>query len=228
VTERISIIIPVYNEAAIITDTIDHVTRLTGGKACECIVVDGTPEGTTIGELKGSGVTTATAGKGRGRQMNRGASLATGTIFLFLHADTTLPAGALEHIAAVMSDGRYAGGAFDLSILSNNAWLRLVARVGSLRSRVTRIPYGDQGIFVRRDVFQALGGFRDIPIMEDVDFMRRLKARRERIHITRMKAGTSPRRWEEEGYVFGTLRNWTLMLLYLFGMKPEKLARFYQ
>jgi len=227
-TERISIIIPVYNEAAIIADTIDHVTRLTGGKACECIVVDGTPEGTTISKLRGSGVTTVNARKGRGHQMNRGASMATGTILLFLHADTTLPAGAMEHITAVMGDGRYAGGAFDLSILSKNAWLRLVALVGSLRSRITRIPYGDQGIFVRREVFQALDGFRDIPIMEDVDFMRRLKARRHRIHITGMKAGTSPRRWEEEGYVFGTLRNWTLMVFYLLGMKPEKLARFYK
>lgn len=227
-TDRISIIIPVYNEAAIIGDTLDHVAGLTEGHDCECIVVDGSPDGSTIRELSGRQVTKATSPKGRGRQMNRGASLATGAILLFLHADTTLPAGAMEHIERVMSTGRYAGGAFDLSILSNNPWLRLVATVGSLRSRITRIPYGDQGIFVRRDLFYALGGFRDIPIMEDVDFMRRLKAGREMIHISRMKAGTSPRRWEQEGFVFGTLRNWTLMMLYLLGMKPEKLARFYK
>ncbi len=224
----LSIIIPVCNESGIINDTIDRLDRLIQENPVECIVVDGSPAGETITAVKNKKIIRATSGKGRGRQMNRGASIARGSILLFLHADTMLPSGALEHIDAVMRDERYVGGAFDLSIASKKPLLRLVAKVASLRSRITRIPYGDQALFARRDFFHSMGGFRDIPIMEDVDFMRRLKARKGRIHITHMKVRTSSRRWEKEGIIYGTLRNWTLMILYLFGMSPEKLARFYR
>ena len=224
----LSIIIPVYNESGIINDTIAHLGRLTGGNSVECIVIDGNPNRDTITAIKNKRIITSISGKGRGRQMNRGASMATSNVLLFLHADTLLPSSALEHIESVMKNERYVGGAFDLSISSKKPLLRLVEIVASLRSRITKIPYGDQAIFVRSNFFHSIGGFRDIPIMEDVDFMRRLKAEKGRIHITRMKVQTSPRRWEKDGIVYGTLRNWSLMILYLFGMKPEKLARFYK
>lgn len=225
---RLSIIIPVFNESRFINDTIAHLDMLAQGNHMECIVVDGSPNSDTIKVVKNKSIIRTTSTKGRGLQMNRGAFIARGDALLFLHADTLLPPGALEHIEAVMRNERYAGGAFDLSIDSNKPLMRLVEKVASLRSRITGIPYGDQALFVRRAVFHSMGGFRDIPVMEDVDFMRRLKARKERIHITRMKVLTSPRRWEKEGIVYGTFRNWALMTLYLFGMKPEKLARFYR
>jgi GT2 family glycosyltransferase len=98
----------------------------------------------------------------------------------------------------------------------------------SLRSRLTRIPYGDQTIFIKKTVYQELGGFRDIPLMEDVDLMRRLKRAGGRIVILPQKAVTSPRRWQKEGIVYCTLRNWFLIVLYLFGVPPQRLARFYR
>jgi len=104
----------------------------------------------------------------------------------------------------------------------------VIEKIASIRSRLTRIPYGDQAIFIRRNYFQALGGFKDIPIMEDVELMRRIKRRRGKIMILKDKVKTSPRRWEAEGVVFCTLRNWFLITLYLLGFKPETLARFYR
>ncbi len=139
-----------------------------------------------------------------------------------------LPEGALDHIASIMRGNRYVGGAFDLEIDSENPLLRLIEKAASIRSRITRIPYGDQAIFIRRAFFQDLDGFKEIPIMEDVEIMRRIKKTKRPIYITRQRVLTSPRRWEKEGIVYTTLRNWSLMILYLMGMKPEKLARFYK
>jgi rSAM/selenodomain-associated transferase 2/rSAM/selenodomain-associated transferase 1 len=225
---KFSIIIPVINEGATINRTIDHMEGLGGQYSFECIVVDGSDDGTTLKEIEKGGVKKLISPRGRGRQMNRGASVAAGEILLFLHADTILPEGALDHIASVMKNDRYVGGAFDLEIASENVLLRLIEKAASIRSRITRIPYGDQAIFIRRSFFQDLGGFKDISIMEDVEIMQRIKKKKRPIYITRERVRTSPRRWEKEGIVYATLRNWSLMILYLMGMKPEKLARFYK
>ncbi|MBW2672905.1 MAG: glycosyl transferase, partial [Deltaproteobacteria bacterium] len=125
--------------------------------------------------------------------------------------------------ASVMRNNRYVAGAFDLEIDSKNLLLRLIETAASIRSRVTRIPYGDQAIFIRRSFFQDLGGFKEILIMEDVEIMRRIKKTKRPIYISRQKVCTSARRWEKEGIIYATLRNWSLMILYLIGMKPEKL-----
>jgi hypothetical protein len=100
--------------------------------------------------------------------------------------------------------------------------------VANLRSRLTRIPYGDQAIFIRASYFRSIGGFKEIPIMEDVDLMRRIKRKGWRIVIFQEPVITSARRWEKEGLLFGTLRNWFLMTLFLCGVSPERLARFYR
>ena len=224
----ISIIIPVYNEQAVINATLAHLAALPGPAPREVIVVDGHPQASTLPDIEGKwAVRRLTAAAGRGRQMNRGASAATGAVLLFLHADTLLPPGALAMIAALLADGRLAAGAFDLDIDSPRRALKAIARTASLRSRLTGIPYGDQAIFVRQTVFAALGGYREIPIMEDVDLMRRLKRRGQRIGVVDAAVTTSARRWLKEGIVFGTLRNWTLMSLYLAGASPHRLARFY-
>jgi rSAM/selenodomain-associated transferase 2 len=224
----VSIIIPVWNETSIINDVITSVFALPRDGEVEVIVVDGSPGGETIHAIDYETVKTAISQRGRPHQMNKGASLARGEILLFLHADTTLPGNALPVISSVMKKRKIVGGAFDLGIQSGRPVFRIIERAASLRSRITRIPYGDQAIFMRRDYFEAIGGFREIPLMEDVEIMRRIKRAGQRISIIPDRAMTSVRRWEREGVLRCTLRNWTLITLYLLGVSPEKLARFYR
>jgi rSAM/selenodomain-associated transferase 2 len=225
---RVSVIIPVYCEPAIINGTIDTVRLLGGGKTAEIIVVDGRAEEETIAAIRDKAVRKLLSKKGRGGQLNRGAAIATGDVLLFLHADTVLPPAAFERIAEAMCDEGCVGGAFDLRIDSTRAAFRIIETAANLRSRLTRIPYGDQAIFLRASCFRTLGGFREIPIMEDVDLMRRVKRKAGKIVIFREPVITSARRWEKEGLLFVTLRNWFLVTLYLCGVAPERLARFYR
>lgn len=225
---RISVIIPVFCEQAVINETIAAVRRLRGGDAAEIIVVDGGAGGETLAAIRDAGIQKVRSEKGRGRQLNRGAAGARGDVLLFLHADTVLPPAAFERIAEALRDDGCVGGAFDLRIDSRRAGFRAIETVANLRSRVTRIPYGDQAIFIRASCFRGLGGFKEIPIMEEVDLMRRIKRQGLRIFIFREPALTSARRWEKEGLLFGTLRNWFLMALYLCGVPPERLDRFYR
>jgi rSAM/selenodomain-associated transferase 2 len=225
---KFSFIIPVWNEGAIITRTIEHIWYLHASGGAEIIIVDGDPEGKTIDVARHMGVKVAISEKGRGNQMNRGAALADGEILIFLHVDTTLPSDALELIEATLRDTSCTAGAFDLVIDSERPVFRLIERAASLRSRITRIPYGDQAIFIRRTDFMDLGSYKNIPIMEDVEIMRRIKKRGGKICIIDRAVRTSSRRWEKEGIVYTTLRNWLLLSLYLSGVKPEKLVRFYR
>jgi len=224
----ISVIIPVLNEAEIINQTLEHVCSLNNNNNVEIIVADGDPCGSTIKNVSRETVIKVLSEKGRGWQMNAGAAAAAGDILLFLHADTLLPAAAFEKIAVVMRTGHYAGGAFDLGFSSDRMSYRIIERAASCRSRLTRIPYGDQAIFIRKDIFNALGGFREFPIMEDVELMRRIKRNGHPIFIIATKVKTSPRRWEREGIIYGTVRNWMLVTLYLLGVKPDTLVRFYK
>jgi rSAM/selenodomain-associated transferase 2 len=224
----ISIIIPVLREAHQLDSLIDHLNRIADGLPVEIIVVDGSPGGESIKAISRKGVTLLTAPAGRARQMNAGAAAARGDFLLFLHADTRLPSGALRLIAEAFSDNRPVAGAFDLQYGSTRPSIRFVARVACIRSRLTRIPYGDQAQFFRRDHFELLGGFSDIPLMEDVEIMRRIKDRGERIFILPEPVISSARRQEKEGIVFCTLRNWAIVTLYFLGMSPERLVRFYK
>jgi rSAM/selenodomain-associated transferase 2 len=225
---HVSVVVPVLNETKGINQLIAHINSISKGATVEIIVADGDPLGSTINAISDSNVSKVLSKKGRGLQMNAGAASSSGEILLFLHADTLLPVGAFEKISAVMKTGRYAGGAFDLGIDSGRASLRIIEHAASFRSRITRIPYGDQAIFIRRDIFQAMGGFNDFPIMEDVDLMQRLKSSGQQIVIIPHQVRTSPRRWEKEGVLYCTLRNWILITMFIFGVKPEKLARFYK
>jgi len=225
---RISVIIPVFCEQAVINRTIETVRRLRGGDAAEIIVVDGQAEGETLAAIQDAAVQKIRSEKGRGGQLNRGAAIAAGDVLLFLHADTVLPPAAFERIAEAMGDEGCIGGAFDLRIDSPRMAFRVIERAACMRSRLTRIPYGDQAIFIRASCFRTLGGFKEIPILEDVDLMRRIRRERGRIVIFREPVLTSARRWEKEGLIFGTIRNWFLMTLYLCGVAPERLARFYR
>jgi rSAM/selenodomain-associated transferase 2 len=226
-SDTISVILPVWNEASVINHTIANILSLGHSKDMEIIVVDGSAEGETIRAVQNQEVKKVVSKKGRSRQMNTGASLACGGILLFLHADTFLPKNALQAISSAMQGREFVGGAFDLGIDSPRRIFRLIETAASLRSRITRMPYGDQGIFIRKDYFHAIGGFKEIPLMEDVDLMRRIKKAGDKICILPLRVKTSPRRWEKEGVGRCTLRNWVLITLYCLGFSPEKLAKHY-
>lgn len=226
-TPRFSIVIPAYREAGRINDSLERLLRIAGTADTEIIVVDGEPDQSTLAAIKAPAVRKIASPKGRGNQLNAGAREAAGAILIFLHADTRLPENALETIDRAMNSGDPVAGAFDLGIDSTQPAFRVIEKIASLRSRLTRIPYGDQAVFIRRDYFRSLGGFQDIPIMEDVELMQRIKKRGGKIHILTDRVQTSARRWEEEGILCGTLRNWLLVSLYYAGVRPETLARFY-
>ena len=223
-----SIIIPVLEEETVINGVIDHLQGLEGNEKTEIIVVDGDPEGGTLIAISHGDVNKIKSPRGRGRQMNEGARIAKGDILIFLHADTELPPDALELIATAMYDERCAAGAFDLGVKSERFIFRIIESVASLRSRITGIPFGDQAIFMRKDYFDKIGGYKDIPIMEDVEMMGRIKKLGDRITIIKQRVRTSPRRWEKEGIISCTLRNWVLQTLYLLRVSPERLSKLYR
>lgn len=238
----LSVVIPAYREQACIGALLAHLSRIPAPGGLEILVVDGDPEQATLAALR-EGATTAgvkglASAKGRARQMNAGAATARGDVLLFLHADTRLPLDAfarIEHALAPETGdtggGVICGGAFRLCIMPESGppgpGLRFIAWAANLRSRLTRAPYGDQAIFLRRDCFEAVGGFADIPLMEDLELMTRLRRSGRRIRLLSACASTSARRWEAEGLLFCTARNVLLRALYHLGVGPQRLARFY-
>ena len=224
----VSIILPVLNEAGNINDIIDHLCALNRYFNIEIIVVDGDPQGSTVRAIKDRDVCTLISERGRARQMNHGASAASGNVLLFLHADTRLPENAFVFIVSQMFDRRCVAGAFDLGFDSRRIIFRITEVYAFLRTRLTRVPFGDQAIFVRKEYFLRINGYRDIPIMEDVELMQRIKKTGSRIAIIPKKVRTSPRRYERQGILYCTLRNWTMQLLYLLGASPERLAKWYR
>ncbi len=223
----VSVILPVLNEEGSINEIISHLLELRSFGNSEIIVVDGDLKGGTISSISEGGIITAIAGAGRSRQMNHGASLASGEILLFLHADTFLPPDALSRIRTAM-DGPFVAGAFSLGIRSERSLFRITEKYVALRTHLTRIPFGDQAIFIRKSYFDEIGGFSDTPLMEDIDIMKRIRRRGHDIAIIPDKVMTSARRWEREGILRCTLRNWALQLSYALGVKAERLARWYK
>lgn len=163
---------------------------------------------------------------GRARQLNAGAAVAGGDVLLFLHADSQLPPGAKRLIEQALADPGVVGGRFDVRFDSPSMWGNLISAFMNVRSRISRIATGDQAIFVRRTIFERLGGFSDIPIMEDIDFSTRLK-QTGRTAAIRDPVVTSFRRWEREGPVRTILLMWSLRFLYWIGISPHRLSRFY-
>jgi len=220
---NISVIVPVLNEEKSIVATLRALRTLA---PYEIIIVDGgsTDQTWTIAEQQGVSVTSSE--RGRARQMNRGAHQARGDVLLFLHADTRLPISAFADINAALADPRYVGGRFDVELDGAHWLLPLVARLISYRSRITKVGTGDQALFVRRDVFMRMGGFPDIPLMEDIAFCRGLK-KNGAVSCLRSRVITSARRWETDGVWRTIFRMWTLKLLYIAGVSPVRLKQFY-
>ena len=220
---RISVIVPTLNEQSCLAATLDVLPLVCGD---ELIVVDaGSTDGTPdIARRYTSQVYQGP--RGRARQMNHGARQARGDILLFLHADTLLPADGLEAVRRVLQQPGTVGGAFRLRITPATPALRLVAWGTNLRSRFGGLPYGDQALFVARRVFEELGGYDDVPFMEDVRLVQALR-RRGRLTILPQAVATSGRRWQRDGVLFTTVRNVVLMILYFCGVQPATLRRWY-
>ncbi|MGF1601895.1 MAG: TIGR04283 family arsenosugar biosynthesis glycosyltransferase [Thermosynechococcaceae cyanobacterium] len=224
----LSVIIPVLNEGYAIRAVLEQLAAIAETVTYEVIVVDGDPQGATLTYLPlNSNLQGILAQAGRGHQMNAGAALAKGAVVLFLHADTELPPQAFSKMLDAISTDAVAG-AFDFAIRSPSTSLKWISRWACWRSRLTRIPFGDQAIFMALDTFNALGGYQNFPILEDVDLMRRLKQQQQPVKILCDRVTVSARRWEQEGILFCTLRNWWILSLYYLGVSPEYLAQWYR
>lgn len=221
----ISVIIPALNEEDNIRRCMEGV--MNEGCDCEIIVADGGSTDKTAEAAKSyPEVLFIQSKKGRGIQMNMGASAASGNILLFLHSDTILETGWTAALLSALEDNSISGGAFTFSIRSPLWKYRLVEIWVKLRCKLCSLPYGDQAIFVRRNAFDLLGGYKNIPLMEDVDFIRRLK-KLGPIVILNKKAVTLERRWSKKGFLRTAAINRFIMLLYKCGVNPCWLARIY-
>lgn len=222
--QRLSIIVPVLNEASGIVAAMENLQgfRVAG---TEVIVVDGSSDDETIHLASPLADQIVLAPRGRARQMNLGAAMATGDVFLFVHADTRLPAQADRLVMAKLAQG-YDWGRFDVNIEGASRLFPIIAGLMNLRSRITGIATGDQAIFVRRSTFEEAGGFPPIPLMEDISFSAHM-CRHGRPGCVPEKLTTSGRRWEKHGVLQTILKMWWMRLRFYFGANPKKLAMEY-
>ncbi|MFZ2651697.1 MAG: TIGR04283 family arsenosugar biosynthesis glycosyltransferase [Burkholderiaceae bacterium] len=224
--QRISLIVPVLNEAEGIAATLGELAALRA-EGAELIVVDGGSSDATLNRCQGQADRILIAPRGRARQMNRGAAGAAGSVLLFVHADTRLPPGAGALVLQALESGRHDWGRFDVVIEGRSKLFPLIAALMNWRSRMSGIATGDQAIFVRRKVFDALGGFADQPLMEDIELCKSLRRRGPPACI-RQRVVTSGRRWERCGVWRTIFLMWRLRFLYWLGVSPQQLAKAYR
>lgn len=223
----ISIVIPVWRDTARLLNLLRTLPERPGA---QIIVAATAVEQAELDEAIAAvrpGVLVTAGRLGRGAQMNAGARAATGAWLLFLHVDSRLPDRALDEIALASKDPAVAGGFFRFALDAPGWRARFIEWGTAQRSRWFQLPYGDQGIFVRREVFERLGGYREQALMEDVDFVRRLR-RAGRLHDSPLRLVTSARRWLRDGWFRRMGGNWLLMTLYTAGVDPRYLARRYE
>jgi rSAM/selenodomain-associated transferase 2 len=223
VMRRLTIVLPVLDEAAIIVGALQALAPFRA-RGAEIIVADGGSRDGTPALARPLADAVIAGRHRRGASMNAGAAIGRSDALLFLHADTTLPDNADDLIDAALS--RRAWGRFDVRIAGRHPLLPVVARMINVRSRATGIATGDQAIFMTRDAFAAVGGFPDLPLMEDIAICRRLK-RRCRPWCIGTPAVTSGRRWDNNGLLRTILLMWRLRLAYYLGAEPTRLAQWY-
>jgi rSAM/selenodomain-associated transferase 2/rSAM/selenodomain-associated transferase 1 len=220
----ISIVIPTLNEAANLAATL---VSTESGVDLEIIVVDGGSSDGTVEVAKSFGVRLLTSATGRARQANAGGLAARGEVLFFLHGDTRLPQGFEWHVLDIVKKPGVMAGAFTLGIDGSEFGFRIVEMLANFRSRVFQMPYGDQGIFLRREVFRDLGGFPEMFLMEDFVLIQRLR-KKGRVTIAPVAVKTSARRWRKLGILKTTLINQAVLLGYFLGSNPEQLASWYK
>lgn len=225
---RISIIIPVLNEAEQIANTLEHLKSIRQGQpqdAHELIVVDGCSKDDTLTQAGTLADRVLVSPAGRAQQMNTGAEVATGEVLLFLHADTQLPATAMDDIQHATQQGAH-WGRFDVR-LSGKRWpLRIIERMMNWRSCLTSVATGDQAIFVTRELFQRVGAYPEIALMEDIALSKQLK-KHAKPACLKSHVITSSRKWEKHGIIRTALLMWRLRLMYFLGASPDELAKHY-
>jgi rSAM/selenodomain-associated transferase 2/rSAM/selenodomain-associated transferase 1 len=221
---QISIIIPTLNEAATIAETLAY---FKGPGQPEVIVVDGGSQDDTVRLAAALGAKVIQTKPGKACQMNAGAAAAGGEVLVFLHADTRLPQNFSRQILAALNQNNVVAGAFRLHIDSGAVRIRLIEKAANWRSRYLKMPYGDQALFMKKALFQKIGGFAEVPIMEDFLLVRRLK-RMGRIIILPEPVTTSSRRWIHLGVLRTWLINQLIIIAYYLGISPERLSRFYR
>ncbi len=219
---KISVIIPAYNEAACLDRTLQAVSRLKGD--FELLVVDGSSTDETSAIARRCGARVLTARRSRAAQMNVGAEHARGDVLLFLHADTFLPEEAYDQVTRTLADPNVAGGCFRLGFDQHTPGLRFSAFV--TRFSFPLFHFGDSAYFVRATAFRQLGGYRSYPIMEDIDLWLRLR-KRHRLVVLESSVVTSARRFIRYGVFRQQCRGICLLLLFLLGVHPTRLKRFY-
>lgn len=222
---RLAIVIPALNEAVNLSRLLPDLAR--GCPGVEIVVVDGgSRDDTTAVVARLPGPRLLESARGRAVQMNHGAREAGGDTLLFLHADTRLPDGAARAIEQTLAEPGVVGGRFDVRFDNERPLFRVIAWFMNTRSRASGICTGDQAIFVRRADFEAVGGYPDIPLMEDIELSRRLK-RRGNLRALRLRVTTSARKWEREGPLRTIGLMWALRFLHFCGVAPARLHRWY-
>lgn len=216
-----SVVIPTYNEEAYIQAALDSVRAQS--PPWEIIVADGASSDETC-QIASSCAKVIQVARGRARQMNAGARLAEGELLVFLHADSRLPPGALDHLRQLFYHGSLEAGIFALKFDPAGFWPSVYAACARLPWH--RLCFGDRGIFIRRDVFETLGGFPEVPIFEDLQLVKQLH-RRKSFHHVKMSVTTAYRRFEQYGHLRQQCHNLRLWLQYNMGTPPEKLAPLY-
>ena len=219
---RLAIVMPTLNEEAALRRTLEAALAL----ADEVVVSDGGSTDRTLAVAAELGARTVSGPPGRGGQLNRGAALAHADILLFLHADTTLPTTAPDRVRAAVAAGAL-GGAFLLRFDVDRPQLRFGAWLINQRTRLTHLPLGDQAHFVTRSTFESLGGYREWPILEDLDFAWRLRKLR-RMALLDDEVTTGARRFLEGGVIRTVATNWLIWSLFCLGVSPYRLARLYR
>ncbi len=218
----VSVIVPTLNEESCLAEAL---ARLRAQRPFEVIVADGGSTDATRQLARGADLV-VDAPRGRAAQMNAGAARARGDVLVFLHADCALADGALDEAGRLLGRRGVAAGCFRMRVRADGPLYRLVDACATARVRLTGIAYGDQGLFVRRDLFERVGGFPPVRFLEDVLMSRRLR-RLGRVVVAGRDVFVSPRRWRRAGLVRQTLRNWGLTALAAAGVDPNRLARFY-
>ena len=222
---RLAIVIPALNEAANLSRLLPDLAR--GCPGADIVVVDGgSGDDTAAVVARLPGPWLLESARGRAVQMNHGAREAGGDTLLFLHADTRLPDGAARAIEQALAEPGVVGGRFDVRFDNERPLFRVIAWFMNTRSRASGICTGDQAIFVRRADFEAVGGYPEIPLMEDIELSRRLK-RRGNLRALRLRVTTSARKWEREGPLRTVGLMWALRFLHFCGVAPTRLHRWY-
>ncbi len=222
---RLSVVIPTLNEAALIERAVERAFAL---QPIDVVVADGQSADQTASLAAAAGATVLACRPGRGNQMNAGAAATTGDILLFLHADGWLEPQGVEQMQSALADPKIVGGAFRQRIDHDGRVFRCLEWGNAARVSWRRMAYGDQGIFIRRSVFEEIGHFPEVQLMEDVLLMSELRRRSLPIRLLAGPLHVDPRSWLKQGVIRQTLHNWTLLAGLRLGISPNRLAELYR